>query len=228
MRRVRIGAQNTPSGIKKQKAKLLRGDARYIVAFETFDENNIEIVAIPEGSDALVKVVNLEIENWVANLATANSWIGNRRLGNVIAYRNDLWTRVDAAELHVKWNARPSGLHLPWSLLECKETGAQVIVFAVHLPTKRDASRPERRRIRREIGNYARDLFKMTGIPVVIAGDMNDRLGFKGFKRAVRHGVDQIFSIGLEQGYGRVIIKGVKWVVSDHPLVYFLAKLPVA
>jgi hypothetical protein len=204
-----------------------------------------------EASDASIMVLNEfespqagVVENdgdWELHRATLNNTFrdGNGS-GNAIAWRTDTWKLVDTSEFTVPWQVT---LHMPVVRLEHVGTKAQVIVIGVHNPasTSVKGNQSGSRAVARQIElAYITDLHAaMPGVPIIIAGDMNERseafCGFTGTGllassaggsvggscQVPRHGpVDWIFGTTDIDFTGQYIDKGTLGRISDHPLLF--------
>jgi murein DD-endopeptidase MepM/ murein hydrolase activator NlpD len=203
-----------------------------------------------EGSDVSVVVLNefespqagvvLADGDWALHRATLNNTFrdGNGN-GNAIAWRKDTWKLVASTEFTVPWQVT---LHMPVVRLEHVSTRAQIIVIGVHNPasTSVKGNQSGSRAIARQIElDYITDLHEaVPGIPIIIAGDMNERTeAFCGFTgtgllassaggsvggscQVPRHGpVDWIFGTTEIDFTGQYIDKGTLGSISDHPIV---------
>jgi hypothetical protein len=204
-----------------------------------------------EGSEASIVVLNefespqagvfLATGRWGLQRATLNNTFrdGNGS-GNAIAWRKDTWKLVAATEFTVPWQVT---LHMPVVRLENLATKAQVIVIGVHNPasTSVKGNQSGSRTVARQIElAYIADLREaMPGVPILLAGDMNERseafCGFTGTGilassaggsvggscQVPRHGpVDWIFGTLDVDFTGQYIDKGTLGSISDHPLLF--------
>ena len=108
---------------------------------------------------------------------------------------------------------------MPMGLFTRRRNGQQVIIVAVHFPTKRSMGTLERWRLYRAVAKRVRAIADTSGVPVVVLGDFNDRHAtpfFAGFRKAAGHGVDLILTRKAKRLSAAVHERTVKWIVSDH------------
>jgi endonuclease/exonuclease/phosphatase family metal-dependent hydrolase len=137
-------------------------------------------------TDHAIDIVGLQefepVQETAFTELTAGSWShfpysgGQAGSPNVVAWRSDEWTAVATYRLPVPYfHGHPMGM--PYVLLE-DTSGHRVWVVSVHNPA--DSRGPAKRwraaAVRAEADLVAR--LHVNGIPVILAGDMNDRTPF--------------------------------------------------
>jgi hypothetical protein len=177
---------------------------------------------------------------WTLHRATANNTFrdGNYN-GNAIAWKTEDWKLVEETEFLVPYKTT---LHMPVLTLENLDTGALIRVIGVHNPasTARAGNQQSARNNARaiEIAGMQELRAEDPDIPILIAGDMNERetvfcsftgTGFLqssaggsvgGGCQFPRHGpVDWIFGTLDLDFLGQDIDQSFLGRITDHPLV---------
>ncbi len=222
------------------------GTTRVAGGIAKLEAQGVSIVVLNEFESPQAGVF-LADGDWGLHRATFNNTFrdGNGN-GNAVAWRADTWKMVGTDEFTVAWSTR---LHMPVVTLQHLETAAQVTVIGVHNPasTSRQGNQSGARGSARatELAYIAALREQRPGVPVVFAGDMNERAeAFCGFTgggllqssaggsvgspcRVPPHGpVDWIFgTLDLDFG-GQYIDRSTLGRISDHPLLVADATIP--
>ena len=94
-----------------------------------------------------------------------------------VMWRTDTWDLVHGRIFEVPFN-RGRDRDIPVVLLQHKATGEQVYVVSVHLTAGRDWKARQERRVGTRLLVAEVNALKLTGVPVIVTGDMNDREPF--------------------------------------------------
>jgi hypothetical protein len=199
----------------------------------------VDILVLNEFESPQAAVFESDPE-WELHRGTANNTFRNGNYnGNAVAWKREDWRLVDESEFLVPYKTT---LHMPVLTLKNLDTGALVRVIAVHNPAStpkagnQQAARNNARAI--EIAGMRELRAEDPDIPIVVAGDMNERetvfcsfagTGFLqssaggsvgGACRYPRHGpVDWIFATLDLDFLGQDIDQSFLGRITDHPLV---------
>lgn len=193
-----------------------------IAVFQEFESPQAAVVAAAPG--------------WQLHRGTGNSiFRGGNYSGNAIAWRSDTWELVSTSEFSVPWQVR---LNMPVVQLRNLQTDAVVVVIGVHNPasTAKQGDQARSRGVARSIEKqYVGSLVRQTGLPVLLAGDMNERddviCDFAGGGLSTWHqreggcgswgygGVDHVFAAGPVSFDSLHVDRSTLGRVSDHPMV---------
>ncbi|MCW2767108.1 MAG: hypothetical protein JWO11_3067 [Nocardioides sp.] len=218
------------------------GPTRMAQALSLLDQSGASIVTLNEFETPPANVV-LADPDWDLHRATPNNTFrdGNSG-GNAVAWRTDTWKLVSATEFTVSWKVT---LHMPVVRLRNLDTGAKIVVVAMHNPasTRRQGNQSGARNAARAAERTAiAGIMESTGLPVIVAGDMNERTealcGFTSGGLLTTYtggastcagygygGVDFIFGGGDLTFQDRTVNRATLGRVSDHPLVTSLIRL---
>ncbi|WP_232679427.1 peptidoglycan DD-metalloendopeptidase family protein [Nocardioides sp. R-C-SC26] len=225
-----------PGGSKRGWAP---GTTRVANGLARLEAAGVSIVVLNEFESPQASVV-LADGDWGLHRATPNNVFrdGNSN-GNAVAWRVDTWKLIASDEFTVPWSTR---LHMPVVYLQHLTTGAIVGVIGIHNPasTARAGNQQGARELARgiELDWIAQHLDTYPDIPVILAGDFNERdTAFCGLTAGgllassaggsvgpacsvPRHGpVDWIFGTLGVQFLSQYIDRGFLGSISDHPLV---------
>ena len=215
------------------------GASRVAAGKARLEASGVDIVVLNEFESPQAAVFENDAE-WVLYRAAANNTFrdGNYN-GNAIAWKRADWKLVDETQFLVPYKTT---LHMPVLTLENLDTGALIRVIGVHNPasTQRAGNQQAARNTARaiEIAGMRELREADPDIPIVIAGDMNERetvfcsftgTGFLqssaggsvgGACRYPRHGpVDWIFATLDLDFLGQDIDQSFLGRITDHPLV---------
>jgi hypothetical protein len=188
--------------------------------------------AIHRWNAAGITVVNLqELENdvaaeiqarprWSVMRGKANDKLPhNNEIGNGIAFRDDVWTLVEASGVGVPISDGRT-LDMPSVRLQHLETGLVLSNLCVHNPSRGPISGgTDDDRARAKAAEFAHA--DAQDGPVLVAGDFNEarvRNAFPGFEVAAASGVDLIFGkrITFDEPH---VHRSFRKLLSDHPMV---------
>jgi biotin carboxyl carrier protein len=215
------------------------GASRVAAGKVKLEASGVDIVVLNEFESPQAAVFESDPE-WTLYRATPNNTFrdGNSN-GNAIAWKTEDWKLVEETEFLVPYKTT---LHMPVLTLENLDTGAVVRVIGVHNPasTARAGNQQGARNTAREIEIAGMQELREQDpdIPIIIAGDMNERetvfcsftgTGFLqssaggsvgGGCQYPRHGpVDWIFGTLDLDFLGQDIDQSFLGRISDHPLV---------
>ncbi|GAB3257414.1 peptidoglycan DD-metalloendopeptidase family protein [Nocardioides dilutus] len=215
------------------------GASRVAAGKAKLEASGVDIVVLNEFESPQAAVFEGDPE-WTLYRATANNTFRNGNYnGNAIAWKTEDWKLVEEHEFLVPYKTT---LHMPVLTLENLDTGAVIRVIGVHNPAStakagnQQGARNNARAI--EIAGMEELRSEDPDIPVIIAGDMNERetvfCSFTGTGflqssaggsvgapcRFPRHGpVDWIFATLDVDFLGQHIDQSFLGRISDHPLV---------
>ncbi|MBJ7358179.1 peptidoglycan DD-metalloendopeptidase family protein [Nocardioides sp.] len=215
------------------------GASRVAAGKAKLEAAGVDIVILNEFESPQAAVFESDPE-WTLHRATPNNVFrdGNSN-GNAIAWKTADWKLLESTEFLVPYKTT---LHMPVLTLENLDTGAVIRVIGVHNPAStaragnQQAARNNARAI--EIAGMQELRAEDPDIPILIAGDMNERetvfcsftgTGFLqssaggsvgGSCQYPRHGpVDWIFGTLDLDFLGQDIDQSFLGRISDHPLV---------
>ena len=215
------------------------GASRVAAGKAKIEAAGVDILVLNEFEDPQAAVFTNDPE-WELYRADANNTFRNGNSnGNAIAWKRSDWKLVETSEFLVPYKTT---LHMPVVTLEHLDTGAVIRVIGVHNPAStpqagnQQGARNTARAI--EIAGMQELRAEDPEIPLIIAGDMNERetvfcsftgTGFLqssaggsvgGGCQYPRHGpVDWIFSTLDLDFLGQDIDQSFLGRISDHPLV---------
>jgi len=205
------------------------GTTRMARGLGVLEASGASVVAFQEFESPAAGVVTAD-GDWGLFRATPNDrFRGGSTGGNAVAWRTDTWELLDSSEFTVPYRYP---LHMPVVHLKNRDIGGEVYVVGVHNPAstaKQGDQSGARAAARAEEKRQVLALEQSSGLPVIIAGDFNERGPAKCDLNASGilspggcggyNGVDQIF------GAGDVTLSDVTpdnrllGGISDHPLV---------
>lgn len=214
------------------------GASRVAAGKAKLEANGVDIVVLNEFETPQANVFSSDPE-WTLFRAEPNNVFrdGNTN-GNAIAFKTADWRIVESTEILVPYKTT---LHMPVLMLENLSTLARIRVIAVHNPAStaaagnQQAARNNAKAI--EIAAIRQLRAEDPEVPVIIAGDMNERDtvycsfsstgilqssagGTVGSCAAPRHGpVDWIFSTTDLDFVGQYVDTSTLRSISDHPMV---------
>jgi hypothetical protein len=215
------------------------GASRVAAGKAKLEASGVDIVVLNEFESPQAAVFESDPE-WTLHRATPNNTFRNGNSnGNAIAWKTEDWKLVEETEFLVPYKTT---LHMPVLTLENLDTGAVIRVIGVHNPasTARAGNQQAARNNAREIEIAGMQELREQDpeIPIIIAGDMNERetvfcsftgTGFLqssaggsvgGGCQYPRHGpVDWIFATLDLDFLGQDIDQSFLGRISDHPLV---------
>ena len=229
-----LGAHLTAPG--QEKARYGPGAERMRASLKRIEDTGSSVVVLNEFEAPQAAALQAD-GDWQLFQATPNNKFrdGNYS-GNGIAWRADTWTLVSSDEFVVPWKV---ALHMPVVRLRHVDGGAEVVVIGVHNPatTKRQGNQSGARATARAIERQQVSAIReATELPVIIAGDMNERSevlcdftrdglmttftdGAASCADYGYGGVDHIFGSGPLTFDDRYVDKAIRGWLSDHPLV---------
>ena len=215
------------------------GASRVAAGKAKLEAAGVDIVVLNEFESPQANVFLGDSEWTLYRAAPNNSFRDGNTNGNAIAFKTADWKIVETTEILVPYKTT---LHMPVVMLENLDTGAVIRVIAVHNPAStakagnQQASRNNARAI--EIAAMSELRAADPDIPIIIAGDMNERetvfcsftgTGFLqssaggsvgGGCNPPRHGpVDWIFSTLDLDFTSQSIDTSTLGRISDHPMV---------
>lgn len=224
-----LGSHLTGPGTSKPT--YASGPARMAAGLALLESAGASVVAFNEFETPQASAV-LGDGDWGLHRATPNNLLGaGNSGGNAIGWRDDIWELVETSEFTVPWTVT---LHMPVVRLRNRETGGEVLVIAVHNPatTARAGNQAGARTTARNIEKAeVASLVDKTGLPVIIAGDFNERVevmcdfsrsGLTTFRPGCYNGyggVDFMFGDGPLQFVDLIPNNSTLGRISDHPLV---------
>lgn len=221
-----LGSHHTDPGGKN--AGLASGKWRMNHAVKLWNDQGVTVVTLSE-FETPQRLALLSHPRWAVFSAIPNNHFrdGNT-MGNAIAWRKDVWELVDSYSIPVPITSRR--LYMAAVILRHRKTGLYSSFIAIHNPSTgpiSGGSQADRENAKRIERDYAARLVDL-GLPVVLGGDFNEHdaaQAFPSLDRAVSAGVDFLFVDGAETKGARVKTKGVRGVLTDHPLVSALVGL---
>jgi len=205
------------------------GTTRMARGLGLLEASGASVVAFQEFESPAAGVVSAD-GDWGLFRATPNDrFAGGSTGGNAIAWRTDTWELLDSSEFTVPYRYP---LHMPVVHLKNRDTGGEVYVVGVHNPAstaKQGDQSGARAAARAEEKRQVLALEQSSGLPVVIAGDFNERGPAKCDLNASGilspggcggyNGVDLIFGAGDVTLSDLTPDNRLLGGISDHPLV---------
>lgn len=221
-----LGHHHTEPGGKNQH--MMSGPSRMRKTMRLWREHGITVVALTELETPQAKVIERR-PRWGLHRAEPNNRFHNgNEMGNGLAWRSDLLQFVEALDLDVPIVGRT--LHMPVVLLLEPVSASRFAVMTVHNPSRgpiSGGSDADRARCKAMQRGYAEQLAD-AGIPLIVAGDFNEvdaHRDLPDLELGFRSGVDFVMGAGVTFRGGHTV-GGVKGVLSDHPLVAAVARIP--